>query len=70
MVDYIIDYTESLDKHRQVFPEEKPGYLRPLLPNSAPEEAESFEDVIADLERVIMPGVCDHTLDIRNLYRQ
>uniref|UniRef100_A0A8C4X0W2 Aromatic-L-amino-acid decarboxylase n=1 Tax=Eptatretus burgeri TaxID=7764 RepID=A0A8C4X0W2_EPTBU len=57
MVDYIIDYTESLDKRRKVFPEVKPGYLRPLLPNYAPEEAESFEDVIADLERVIMPGM-------------
>uniref|UniRef100_UPI00358EC380 aromatic-L-amino-acid decarboxylase-like n=1 Tax=Myxine glutinosa TaxID=7769 RepID=UPI00358EC380 len=61
MVDYIVDYRESLDKHRKVFPDVKPGYLRPLLPDAAPEEAESFEDVMSDMERVIMPGTTHWT---------
>lgn len=56
MVDYIADYLENIEK-RQVYPDVKPGYLRPLIPDSAPEEPESYEDIIKDVERVIMPGV-------------
>lgn len=35
----------------------QPGYLRPLLPEHAPEEPESFDDVMADIEAKVMPGV-------------
>lgn len=31
--------------------------MRPLLPDTAPEEPEQWQDVMADIERVIMPGV-------------
>ncbi|EMP34330.1 Aromatic-L-amino-acid decarboxylase [Chelonia mydas] len=55
MVDYIADYFEQLDK-RQVYPDVEPGYLRPLIPDSAPQDPESFEDVLKDVERIIMPG--------------
>ncbi|KAM4688350.1 aromatic-L-amino-acid decarboxylase isoform 1-T2 [Discoglossus pictus] len=56
MVDYIADYLEQIES-RQVFPNVEPGYLRPLIPDSAPEEGETYEDIIKDVERVIMPGV-------------
>jgi len=56
MVDYIIDYHENI-KDRPVLPTIKPGYLRPLIPEEAPEEPEQWQDVMKDLERVIMPGV-------------
>ncbi|XP_039381149.1 aromatic-L-amino-acid decarboxylase isoform X3 [Mauremys reevesii] len=56
MVDYIADYFEQLEE-RQVYPDVEPGYLRPLIPDSAPQEPESFEDVLKDVERIIMPGV-------------
>ncbi|XP_043920734.1 aromatic-L-amino-acid decarboxylase [Protopterus annectens] len=56
MVDYIADYLENIEK-RDVYPDVKPGYLRPLIPDSAPEHPESFEDIVKDVERVIMPGV-------------
>ena len=36
MVDYIIDYHENI-KDRPVLPTIKPGYLRPLIPEEAPE---------------------------------
>ena len=36
MVDYIIDYHENI-KDRPVLPSIKPGYLRPLIPEEAPE---------------------------------
>ncbi|XP_060103766.1 aromatic-L-amino-acid decarboxylase [Heteronotia binoei] len=56
MVDYIANYLERIEK-RQVYPDVEPGYLRPLIPESAPEEPERFEDILQDVERVIMPGV-------------
>uniref|UniRef100_A0A8C5MJP2 Aromatic-L-amino-acid decarboxylase n=1 Tax=Leptobrachium leishanense TaxID=445787 RepID=A0A8C5MJP2_9ANUR len=56
MVDYIADYLEQIES-RQVFPDVQPGYLRQLIPDSAPEEGEPYEAIINDVERVIMPGV-------------
>ncbi|KAG8572372.1 hypothetical protein GDO81_012030 [Engystomops pustulosus] len=56
MVDYIANYLEQIES-RQVFPDVEPGYLRPMIPNSAPEEGETYEDIMKDVERVIMPGV-------------
>lgn len=35
----------------------KPGYLRPLVPEQAPEQPEPWTAVMADIERVIMSGV-------------
>uniref|UniRef100_A0AAX7SZB9 Aromatic-L-amino-acid decarboxylase n=1 Tax=Astatotilapia calliptera TaxID=8154 RepID=A0AAX7SZB9_ASTCA len=56
MVDYVADYLENIEK-RPVYPDLEPGYLRSLIPNEAPLEPESYEDIIKDVERVIMPGV-------------
>uniref|UniRef100_A0A8D0HM33 Aromatic-L-amino-acid decarboxylase n=1 Tax=Sphenodon punctatus TaxID=8508 RepID=A0A8D0HM33_SPHPU len=56
MVDYIADYIEEIEK-RQVYPNVEPGYLRPLIPDSAPQEPETFEEILKDVEKIIMPGV-------------
>jgi hypothetical protein len=56
MVDYIADYLEHI-RERRVYPAVAPGYLRQLIPESAPLESETWDDIIADVERVIMPGV-------------
>lgn len=56
MVDFVADYLEGIEG-RPVYPDVEPGYLRPLIPSSAPQEPESFEDIMGDVERVIMPGV-------------
>lgn len=56
MTDYIANYLETI-RERRVLPEVSPGYLRKLVPESAPEEPDSWMDVMADIERVIMPGV-------------
>src|SRR5439155_3260309 len=34
-----------------------PGAIRAMLPPSPPEEGEPFEAILADLDRVIMPGI-------------
>uniref|UniRef100_A0A8B9YBS6 Aromatic-L-amino-acid decarboxylase n=1 Tax=Bos mutus grunniens TaxID=30521 RepID=A0A8B9YBS6_BOSMU len=56
MVDYVADYLEGIEG-RQVFPDVDPGYLRPLIPTTAPQEPETFEAIIEDVEKIIMPGV-------------
>ncbi|XP_076350798.1 tyrosine decarboxylase-like isoform X2 [Tachypleus tridentatus] len=56
MVDYIADYIEDLPS-RRVTPDVEPGYLRELLPHSAPFKGENWENIINDVDRCIMPGV-------------
>uniref|UniRef100_T1I5A1 Uncharacterized protein n=1 Tax=Rhodnius prolixus TaxID=13249 RepID=T1I5A1_RHOPR len=56
MVDYICEYMTSLSK-RRVTPSVEPGYLRSLLPEQAPQQPESWDQIMADVENYIMPGV-------------
>lgn len=56
LVDFIVDYYKSVEA-RPVKSPVAPGYLRPQLPDHAPESAEPFSAVLADIESKIMPGV-------------
>uniref|UniRef100_A0A1I8MS08 Aromatic-L-amino-acid decarboxylase n=1 Tax=Musca domestica TaxID=7370 RepID=A0A1I8MS08_MUSDO len=56
MVDYIVEYLENL-RERHVLAKVQPGYLRPLIPDAAPEDPDTWQDVMADIESVIMPGI-------------
>ncbi|XP_006086041.1 histidine decarboxylase [Myotis lucifugus] len=56
MVDYICQYLSSV-RERRVTPDVRPGYLRAQLPESAPEDPDSWDSIFGDIERVIMPGV-------------
>lgn len=40
-----------------MLPTVKPGYLRELIPEEAPEDGEKWEDIMKDIERVVMPGI-------------
>lgn len=42
---------------RPVLPSVSPGYLRPMIPDTIPQEPESWQDILKDMDRVIMPGV-------------
>ena len=56
LIDRIADYragVASLPAMSQV----KPGAIRAALPKAAPENAEPFEAVFADLDRLIVPGL-------------
>jgi len=59
MVDFIADYLENI-RSRRVFPDVSPGYMTPLVPDSAPEKPEPWQKIFDDIEAVIMPGVCGH----------
>lgn len=56
MVDYIADYLENI-RDRHVFPSVQPGYMRNLIPETAPGEGEEWSEIVKDIERVIMPGI-------------
>ncbi|KAM9645824.1 histidine decarboxylase [Trichechus inunguis] len=56
MVDYICQYLSTV-RERQVTPDVQPGYLRAQVPESAPEEPDSWDSIFGDIERIIMPGV-------------
>ena len=58
MVDYIATYLDNISE-RRVTPNIEPGYLRPLLPEEPPQQGENWNDIMADVETKIMPGVSD-----------
>ncbi|XP_077374487.1 histidine decarboxylase [Festucalex cinctus] len=56
LVDYITKYLGSI-RERRVIPDVKPGYMRELMPDTAPTEPEDWQKIFDDIEKVIMPGV-------------
>ncbi|XP_052821923.1 aromatic-L-amino-acid decarboxylase isoform X3 [Octopus bimaculoides] len=54
---YITDYFNNI-RSRKVLPVCAPGFLRILITDRAPEKAEPWDDVFADIERIIMSGIC------------
>ena len=56
MVDWIADYYERVETF-PVLSQAKPGQLRAALPAQAPERGESFDAMMADVERLILPGI-------------
>ena len=47
-----------LNFNRPAYPADiKPGYLPPLLPDHAPEEPETFEAIMEDVNKIVIPGV-------------
>ena len=56
LIDWIADYIDGVGD-RPVQATVEPGDVRAALPEHPPTEPESFEAVMADVERVIMPGV-------------
>lgn len=56
MVDWVASYLETVDQHPVGSPVQ-PGEIRSMLPAEPPDGPEPFEAVMADLERVILPGI-------------
>jgi len=56
VVDWIADYMERVESF-PVLAQIKPGDLRAALPPIAPEQGESFDTILADVERLILPGI-------------
>ena len=56
LVDWVADYLGGLGA-RPVREPVEPGDVRAKLPGQAPELPEPFDDVLADLDRVVVPGL-------------
>ncbi len=56
IADWIADYLEQPDRY-PVLPRVRPGDIRAALPSSAPDTGESFDAILADFERIIVPGL-------------
>src|SRR5213079_2097143 len=56
LADWIADYRETIGDIR-VAPNNKPGAIRAALPAQPPEHGESFENILADVDRLILPGM-------------
>lgn len=56
LVDWIADYLENIEKY-PVMAQVKPGEIRAQLPAAPPTHAESFDVILRDVERIIMPGI-------------
>jgi aromatic-L-amino-acid decarboxylase len=55
-VEWMADYLRDVPS-RPVLPDVRPGDLQRALPPSAPESGEPFEQIFADFERLIVPGM-------------
>lgn len=56
VIDWIADYLAGIESH-PVMSQAKPGEIRRALPAEPPEHGEPFEAVLADLGRILLPGV-------------
>jgi aromatic-L-amino-acid decarboxylase len=56
LIDWIADYRERV-ADRPVMARTSPGEIKAQLPASPPDLPEPFESVLADLDRIVMPGL-------------
>jgi len=56
MVDWIADYYKRIESY-PVLSQMHPGELRSYLPQQAPQRGESFDSILADVEKLILPGI-------------
>jgi aromatic-L-amino-acid decarboxylase len=56
VVDWIADYYERIESFPVLSPVQ-PGEIRAGLPAAPPEQGEPFEAILADVERLILPGI-------------
>jgi aromatic-L-amino-acid/L-tryptophan decarboxylase len=55
VVDRMADYLEGIED-RGVFPSVEPGSIRPAFPSTPPEDRESIETILGDVDRLIVPN--------------
>ncbi|WP_317847392.1 DOPA decarboxylase [Pseudomonas sp. HTZ2] len=56
LIDLIADYRQSVAE-RPVMAQVEPGYLKAALPSEAPQQGEPFEAILADVDKLLMPGL-------------
>ena len=56
LADWIADFRENISNIR-VAPNDKPGAIRAKMPSQPPEDAETFDKILSDVDQLIVPGM-------------
>ncbi len=56
VVDWIADYYQDIEQF-PVLSQVQPGEIRAGLPTAPPQEGESFDEILGDVEKLILPGI-------------
>lgn len=56
VIDWIADYRQRVEQF-PVMSQLQPGQVRERLPTAAPEQRESFDEILRDLDEIVVPGV-------------
>jgi aromatic-L-amino-acid decarboxylase len=56
LVDWVADYLQNVERY-PVLPNIQPGDIRRSLPASPPQNGESMDNILADVDKLIMPGM-------------
>jgi aromatic-L-amino-acid decarboxylase len=56
VIDWITDYYRHLEEY-PVQSQANPGDIRSSLPRSAPQHGEAFDSILADMQKLILPGI-------------
>lgn len=56
LIDFIADYYQNIESYK-VLSQVEPGYLKKLLPETAPYYPESIETILQDVQKYIIPGI-------------
>jgi len=56
MIDWIADYYENVENY-PVLSQVKPGDIKKQLPETAPDESESMDQIMSDVNSILMPGI-------------
>jgi aromatic-L-amino-acid decarboxylase len=56
VIDWIADYYQKIESYA-VLSQAKPGQIRASLPATAPTHGEPFDTILADVEKLILPGI-------------
>jgi aromatic-L-amino-acid/L-tryptophan decarboxylase len=56
LIDWIADYLDGIEQY-PVLSQVKPGDVRSQLPAAAPVKGESFDAILRDVDKIILPGI-------------
>src|SRR5512140_988889 len=56
VVDWVADYQKRVE-NLPVLSQVKPGQVRAMLPPSPPQQGEPFDRILADIDRIVLPGI-------------
>ena len=56
LVDWVADYMEGIEDH-PVLARVEPGWVRSQLPDHPPEQGEPFTEILADVDRIVLPAI-------------